>query len=722
MLRLGIIPGPNDRARRSELADDGGASFFALCIGAWTAMFGALMASAPLIADRTFILIIGLLLIGAFPTAYYLYFSKVSRWAVNLTVLVLAVVSGAIELMILWPEEGVYAFYGLTASYRALVQAFLWVMAFRAFAVRGLGDLVLSVIPAISCVILAMVATPSPVAAVGAAMVIVGTLYLLAAEYRARSQHEGDAVGVVRQVVWERSPRRGAAVNTWQAIVVVVFLAAILAGAGASYMQTSSAVGRTLKEMLARRIAAYLIRERVDFSPDPLIWLTGDAPPDSSRIVFTVECDRGENWRQQSYKEYTGASWKIGRSRGRKTTRVDGEAIVDTSQVSGLRALNGQEVKQVYHMKSPLAISIPALFCPVRISGIRPTVSVSRSGDVHVAGYMRPGQTYEVTSLIPADGPTPRSDPLPPLDAEARQEYLQLPEDLPERVRAFARDITVDARPGDEYDAAMSVQNYLVANFPYDLQPVRRPRGADFVDHFLFEGRSGYCVHYATAMVVLCRTLGLPARLVTGFVPGELEPETDTYEVQAKDAHSWVEVYISGRGWQKFEPTPPFSEEEEEGLLASTWERLRELLDGTLLSGARFAEERKWPATWLVVALMSLLSAGLLQQRRRYGQVRLNGKAHSPNSRVRFAYAQMGRWLIRFGMPRRTSQPPLEYMSLLMADAPEIVGYAWSITNSYMRGRYSDTGVTKREAEATEEALLRLREALFKNRILNRER
>ncbi|MFD0711884.1 transglutaminase family protein [Paenibacillus sp. GCM10027626] len=138
----------------------------------------------------------------------------------------------------------------------------------------------------------------------------------------------------------------------------------------------------------------------------------------------------------------------------------------------------------------------------------------------------------------------------------------QLPAGLPARVRQLADELAAKAG-GDRYETAVAIEAYLKSAYPYDLQHSQvPPAGQDFVDHFLFEQRSGYCVHFATAMVVLLRTQGIPARYVKGFAPGEGEPQADgisRFTLRASDAHAWAEVYFPGTGWVAFEPTPGFA-------------------------------------------------------------------------------------------------------------------------------------------------------------------
>ncbi|MRN55578.1 DUF4129 domain-containing transglutaminase family protein [Paenibacillus monticola] len=135
-------------------------------------------------------------------------------------------------------------------------------------------------------------------------------------------------------------------------------------------------------------------------------------------------------------------------------------------------------------------------------------------------------------------------------------EYLELPASLPERVATLAEQLTAPA--GNRYDAAAAVRDYLQSRYAYNLNTSIPPSGVDFVDDFLFDTRQGYCVHFATAMTILLRSAGIPARYVQGYGPGTLEADTEPqrYTVTQGDAHAWVEVYFAGAGWVPFDPTP----------------------------------------------------------------------------------------------------------------------------------------------------------------------
>lgn len=145
---------------------------------------------------------------------------------------------------------------------------------------------------------------------------------------------------------------------------------------------------------------------------------------------------------------------------------------------------------------------------------------------------------------------------------EITSTYLQLPESLPAGVGELAKEITTD--DGNSYDKAKSIESYFSGNgFEYNIEDVAVPTGnEDYVAQFLFETKKGYCDNFSTSMVVMLRTLGIPARWVKGFTQGEYQEMLDDdyrlYEVTNANAHSWVEVYFPEVGWVPFEPTQGF--------------------------------------------------------------------------------------------------------------------------------------------------------------------
>lgn len=150
---------------------------------------------------------------------------------------------------------------------------------------------------------------------------------------------------------------------------------------------------------------------------------------------------------------------------------------------------------------------------------------------------------------------------------------VQLPEQLPVRIAHLARAITEQF--DSTWEKANAIEQFLGNRYRYTLTPKIMAQEGDFVDLFLFEQQEGYCDYFSTAMTVMLRSIDIPARWVKGYTPGEIiDPEENgfllesaqrlrssdviTYPVMIRNrnAHSWVEVYISGIGWASFDPTP----------------------------------------------------------------------------------------------------------------------------------------------------------------------
>lgn len=136
---------------------------------------------------------------------------------------------------------------------------------------------------------------------------------------------------------------------------------------------------------------------------------------------------------------------------------------------------------------------------------------------------------------------------------ELLKRYTRLPPELPERVRRLADEIT--AGKENPYEKAKAIESYLRTNYPYDLDIPAPPVNQDVTDYFLFDLQRGYCDYYATAMVVLARASGLPARFVSGYSPGSYDGLNAQYVIREMNAHSWPEIYFPDIGWIEFEPT-----------------------------------------------------------------------------------------------------------------------------------------------------------------------
>ncbi len=200
-------------------------------------------------------------------------------------------------------------------------------------------------------------------------------------------------------------------------------------------------------------------------------------------------------------------------------------------------------------------ISTDVLFTaavPHELIGRLRLISLDQTESLHNPQHGYTPLSYEVTSY--AGLPSPEALRRAPTDypSEIRLVYLELPK-VDARVRDLAGKIT--SSTANPYDRALAIQDYLRNNFGYSLDPTNiEPE--DPIGSFLLKAKTGYCEYFAAAMVVMLRTLEVPARLVNGFQTGTYNRVGKDFVVRARDAHSWVEVYFPGYDWVPFDPTP----------------------------------------------------------------------------------------------------------------------------------------------------------------------
>ncbi|MBB5933472.1 transglutaminase family protein [Streptomyces zagrosensis] len=162
------------------------------------------------------------------------------------------------------------------------------------------------------------------------------------------------------------------------------------------------------------------------------------------------------------------------------------------------------------------------------------------------------GAQYEVSSLtVQPTAAQLAQAPAPP--AQLLREYTQVPDSLPSVVASTAEQVTKGA--GNAYEQAVKLQKWfsLEGGFRYDTQ-VKAGSGSKAIAKFL-EQREGFCVHFSFSMAAMARTLGIPARVAVGFMPGAAQTD-GSMSVGLRDAHAWPELYFEGVGWTRFEPTP----------------------------------------------------------------------------------------------------------------------------------------------------------------------
>ncbi len=300
---------------------------------------------------------------------------------------------------------------------------------------------------------------------------------------------------------------------------------------------------------------------------------------------------------------------------------------------------------------------------------------------------------------------------------------LQLPRNANPAAMALARSWRTEfANPVRIIDAAL---NYLRKNdFSYTLNPP--PLGENTIDDFLFRTRKGYCEHYASAFTFLMRAAGIPARMVAGYLGGELNPYGEYLVVRQSDAHVWAEVWLPGRGWVRTDPTLAVAPQRVEqgmaavlppeersmlgslsalGPLAKYWTNLRFVWDvintqwnrwvlgySTTRQKTLFAKIGLKAGTRKGLAAAVILATAAMGLISLFYFLSLSKKAAAERDVIQKAYLAFCAKLMRRGFARKPSQGPLDYAWMVAAARRDLNPSVIDIVNLYIRLRYGRGG------------------------------
>ena len=423
--------------------------------------------------------------------------------------------------------------------------------------------------------------------------------------------------------------------------------------------------------------------------------------------LMDVRAPTGRYWRAAVYDTYTGNGWiardvetvflEPGEPPGEMMTHEARRAITQTF------TLYMPGTTQLYALGQPERFSVPTKAQVVQIGSStgRPQVATLSMADSRYR--LKDGDAYVVVSTIAsAEEAAMRLAGQEYADWTGR--YLQLPGSLPQRVRDLAQEIT--AKYDNAYDKATALQNYL-REYTYNEQIEAPPPGVDRVDYFLFEMQEGYCNYYASAMAVMARSAGIPARVAVGYAQGDWEREARAYRVRESDSHAWVEVYLPRFGWIEFEPTaskplivrPRAAAGDRPDLESnpdvSDWEDYldeeldpvegglfdRDIFDRLLAEQRRRERVRTWARVGGVLGVSVVIILGAWWQgRRRMDEVRSAGTY----------YERMVRRADQWGYKMKPYHTPNECAALLSASIadPEGKRLIHRITDAYVGERF----------------------------------
>jgi hypothetical protein len=342
-------------------------------------------------------------------------------------------------------------------------------------------------------------------------------------------------------------------------------------------------------------------------------------------------------------------------------------------------------------------------------------VGILRAGQGAVMfSEVPPGEEYGIPVGAPPKRRDQRPHPSVRLSAQERETYLQLPPTVPRRVHDFARDVvrTTNAAASDYIRGqrlAVAVQN----RGTYTLHPPTIPSGRDAVDYFLFESKRGYCTYFASALTVLCRAVGIPARVVSGFANPEYQRGSPTALLREANAHAWTEIWVPNWGWATLDATPPDDRGDNS---PSWWENWTDLLNSVIAGPWLWVQGHK---TWAVTLL--LFSLGMVMigvaSRRGVGGWSVQGfrlvQPEMSDDRVRKAifhfYGRATRTLARRFRKRAPWETPYEWLdtaeAILELHDPRPLR---QLTALYVQAKYSPSALGRAEGDAASAAFANL--------------
>jgi len=287
--------------------------------------------------------------------------------------------------------------------------------------------------------------------------------------------------------------------------------------------------------------------------------------------------EEGLYFRGAAYNMYDGRSWTNSLARRRVLGQSQGGLIRVTAQdASALGRAGLRQEILVEALDTTVLFGLPFV---ESIKGFFLFVLADGMGDLYMPYHPNARFQYSVYSTPTRLHEQERTGAAFAYPAHVRKQFLQLPP-VSQPVVSLAREVVRQAKT--PYEMAAAVERHLRETYRYSLD-VGTAVSESPIDDFLFTRKTGYCEHYATAMVVMLRILGIPARLATGFLRGEWNEFGQYYTVRQRDAHAWVEVFFPRSGWMTFDPTPSVPPAGSTPL----WSRLGSVVDSVRLKWDR---------------------------------------------------------------------------------------------------------------------------------------
>jgi transglutaminase-like putative cysteine protease len=392
-------------------------------------------------------------------------------------------------------------------------------------------------------------------------------------------------------------------------------------------------------------------------------------PPEASGAPRELISVPRHYWRSQIFAVYTGRGWD-------PAPLFAGEAAQnDSPTVPPGKYL----LEQHYKIEARHSGVLFSVSDPISSTGITTLHRISPDYSGLVEGR---ASDYRIKSLATNVTVLQMEEASTDYTPEIRTAYLQLPAELPGRVRQLADEVVSGAV--SPYQKVERIQEYLRTNYEYRLDAPLPPAGRDVVDYFLFDSSGGFCSHYASAMVVMLRSVGVPARVVAGYAMGSFDQRNGMYRVAASASHAWVEVFFPGYGWVEFEPTPAY-----QVFIYAAGSSVANYIPQSPLD-KQLPEPIKQPSQliWLLVPLAVVIGLWAVFLWGRWEKQRLA----MPGKAALKLYVRVLRGLAGAGLPLQPSLTPDEFSTLALVDLelyPRLSDALTRATSVFIQSVYS---------------------------------
>jgi transglutaminase-like putative cysteine protease len=280
------------------------------------------------------------------------------------------------------------------------------------------------------------------------------------------------------------------------------------------------------------------------------------------KVLFTVNCPREVYLRRLCFDTFDGINWHMKHQSKVDELEMNPDVYYSLGSTYGLKEtkISGVDVKQQITANEDIGHIVPAAWQPTDLEIPANKISVDVNGVIRTPDGIKAGDKIGIQSHIPIyDLRTLRSEGVDPqTEKQLRETFatdLELPKDMAPEIQLLAQGIVGDG--GGWFVRAERICKYLRSNYGYSVSEVAPPKDKkNLVNYFLLDSKSGDCSHFASAFVLMCRTIGVPARCVGGFSPGKKNIITGIIEVRPAQAHAWAEIYLPKYGWVPFDPVP----------------------------------------------------------------------------------------------------------------------------------------------------------------------